>query len=329
MTIAEKIPCKTLNNGMAIPCIGMGTFGSDRYGAEEISQAVDGAIKAGYRLFDCASCYGNEASIGEVLDRAFKQNIVTRNQLTIMSKVWNDMHNRVEEAAAKSIRDLKCNYLDIYFIHWPFPNYHAPGCKKDARSPDARPFDPKEYLHTWRQCESLVKKGWVRALGVSNMTIAKLEAVLPEMEILPAVCELECHPLFQQQELLDWLNDNGIQPIAYMPLGSPQRPERDVFPEDQADLKHPVLVETGKRRGIHPALVALKWAVQKGQIPIPFSVKEAEYISNLECIAKDPLTEVEMSQIASIEANNRLVKGQVFLWEGARDWHEIWDEPAY
>lgn len=97
-------------------------------------------------------------------------------------------------------------------------------------------------------------------------------------------------------------------------------------PEDVADLQTPEMQEIAKAHGCHPALIALKWAHQRGQIPIPFSVHEAEYVSNLKAMIEDPLTEEEMKTIETLERNNRLVKGQVFLWEGAKDWHDLWDE---
>ena len=96
--------------------------------------------------------------------------------------------------------------------------------------------------------------------------------------------------------------------------------------EDIADLMMPEMQEIAKAHGVHPALVALKWAHQRGQLPIPFSVHEAEYVSNLKCLTEDPLTREEMDKIRTLERNNRLVKGQVFLWEGAKDWHDLWDE---
>ena len=212
------------------------------------------------------------------------------------------------------------------FIHWPFPNYHAPGCDVDSRNPDSKPFSTEEFIRTYRQCEELVEKGLIRNIGISNMTIPKLEAVLPLMKILPVACEMELHPCFQQQELFDYLNAHKIQPIGFMPLGSPQRPERDICPEDVADMQTPEMQEIAKAHGVHPALIALKWARQRGQIPIPFSVHEVEYVSNLKSMTEDPLTEEEMAKIATLEKNNRLVKGQVFLWEGANDWHDLWDE---
>ena len=105
----KKVPKRTLLNGQQIPCIGMGTFGSDRFTAEQISAAVAGAIRCGYRLFDCAASYGNEAEIGKVFAKAFAEGIVQRQELTIMSKVWNDMHGKgdVLVACARTLRDLR------------------------------------------------------------------------------------------------------------------------------------------------------------------------------------------------------------------------------
>ena len=320
------VPKVKVYTGEEIPCIGMGTFGSDRFSAEEVSAAVAGAIRCGYRMFDCAACYGNEHQIGEVFKAAFDEDVVERKDLYIMTKVWNDMHERVEESCRKSIADLQCDYIDMFFIHWPFPNYHAPGCDVDSRNPNSKPFSVEEFMNTYRQCESLVEKGLIRHIGISNMTIPKLEAVLPLMKIKPVACELELHPCFQQQELFDYLVAHDLQPIGYMPLGSPKRPERDMMPEDVADMEMPEMREIAAAHNCHPALVALKWAHQRGQIPIPFSIHEANYVSNLKSMTEDPLTEEEMAKIATLERNNRLVKGQVFLWPGAKDWHDLWDE---
>ena len=178
----------------------------------------------------------------------------------------------------------------------------------------------------WRQCEELVDQGLVRHIGMSNMTIPKLEAVLPLCRIRPAALEMELHPSFQQQELFDYLNAHHIQPVGYMPIGSPRRPERDIVETDIADLELPEMRAIAQAHGVHPAIIALKWAVQRGQIPIPFSVQEQNYVNNLKSMTEDPLSEEEMAVIAGLEKNNRRVKGQVFLWEGARDWHDLWDE---
>jgi len=321
----EKIPKKTLSSGEKIPSIGLGTFGSDKYGAAEVAKAVYGAVKFGYRLIDCAQVYQNEAQIGEVLDQLMREKVVKREELFIISKVWNDMHDKVHIACKQSLKDLRLDYLDLYLVHWPFRNYHAPGCDGDYRNPDAKPFSVDEYMETWRQCEELVEKGLVRYIGMSNMTIPKLEAVLPMCRIKPAVLEMELHPSFQQPELFDYAISHNMLPIGYCPLGSPSRPERDRTQDDVVDMELPAVVEAAKAHGVHPAAVCLKWAVQRGQVPIPFSVKEHQYKSNLACVTEDPLTEEEMEAIRLEDRNCRLIKGQVFLWKGAKGWEDLWD----
>ena len=323
----SSIPRRTLYDGTTVPAVGMGTFGSDKYGADQIAEAVYGGIRAGYRLIDCASVYMNEDKIGDALERVMQEGVVKREELFITSKVWNDMHaeGKVIESCEKSLKDLKLSYIDLYFVHWPFPNYHAPGCDGDSRNPDSRPFNLEEFMTTWRQCERLVDEGKVRYIGMSNMTIPKLEAVLPLCRIKPAALEMELHPGFQQPELFAYAKEHDILPVGYCPIGSPSRPERDRTAEDVADTQMPEIVEIAKRHNVHPALICLKWAVQRGQVPIPFSVKEPQYINNLKCATEDPLTDEEMETIRLADKNCRLVKGQVFLWPGAKGWEDLWD----
>ena len=320
----STVPSMRLGDGGTIPCLGMGTFGSDRVSPEEVAGAVAGGLRVGYRLFDCAACYWNEKQIGQVFRAAFDEKIIAREDLFIMTKVWNDMHREVEKSCLQSIEDLQCAYLDMLFIHWPFPNYHPPFCDVDTRNPDSRPFSVNEFLDTYRQIEALVDKGLVRHIGISNMTIPKLEAVLGQLRIKPAACEIEMHPCFQQTELYTYLKDHDILTIGYMPLGSPRRPERDIEPGDIADMQMPELLKIAQDHGVHPAIICLKWALQRGVLPIPFSVHN--YEANLRATVTEKLTDEEMGVISTLERNNRLVKGQVFLWEGARDWHDLWDE---
>ncbi|MBQ2462341.1 MAG: aldo/keto reductase [Clostridia bacterium] len=324
----KMVPTRTLSTGEKIPCIGMGTFGSDRFTPEQVSNAVAGAIRVGYRLFDCASVYGNEDLIGQVFEQAMKEGVVKREEFFVASKVWNDMHGKgdVLLSCAKSLRDLRLDYLDFYFVHWPFPNYHAPFCDGDSRNPDSKPFSVDEFMSTWRQMERLYDMGLVRNLGMSSMTIPKLEAVLPLCRIQPTVIEMELHPCFQQPELYDYVISKGIQPIGFCPIGSPTRPDRDMTPDDIADIQVPEVVEIAKRHQVHPAVICLKWAVQRGTLPIPFSIHENEYVSNLRCTFEDPLTDEEMAVLKTVDKNCRLIKGQVFLWPGANSWHDLWDE---
>lgn len=327
LTQQNAIPGRRLYTGEEIPCIGLGTFGSDKYDGDTIAEAVYGAIRCGYRLIDCAAVYGNEDRIGRVLKRALDEGLVSRKELFVISKVWNDMHGtgQVMKACRQSLKDLGLDSIDLYFVHWPFPNYHAPGCSGDSRNPDSKPFSTEEFMTVWRQCEELVEKGLVRYIGMSNMTIPKLEAVLPLCRIKPAALEMELHPGFQQPELFAYAVAHEILPVGYCPIGSPSRPERDRTREDVADTEMPQILAAAKAHNIHPAEVCLKWAVQRGQVPIPFSVKEEQYASNLKCVTRDPLTDAEMEAIRLGDKNCRLIKGQVFLWEGAAGWEDLWD----
>jgi alcohol dehydrogenase (NADP+) len=322
----SSIPLRTLSNGVEMPVIGMGTFGSDHVSSTQVANAVIGAAEFGERLFDCASVYGNEAEVGKAFDVIMRGGI-PREDLFVISKVWNDMHGdgEVIKSCKQSLADLGLDYLDLYLVHWPFPNFHPPQCDVTSRSPDAVPYIHENFMKTWAQMEQLHDMGLVRAIGTSNMTIPKMELLLRDCRVKPVINEMECHPHFQQQELFDYMVSKDIQPIGYCPIGSPGRPERDRTPEDTVDMEDPVIVRIGEAHGIHPAAVCLKWAIQRGLIVIPFSSTPRNYKANIACSVSAPLTDAEMDDISKIDKNCRLVKGQVFTWEGSRGWEDLWD----
>jgi alcohol dehydrogenase (NADP+) len=319
----KLIPQVTLYTRDKIPGIGLGTFGSDSVAADTVAETVRKAIHAGYRHIDCASVYGNEKNIGRVLNEIFESGFLKRQDLWITSKVWNDMHDKVVESCRQSLADLQIDYLDLYLVHWPFPNFHPPKCDVTSRSPNAKPYIHENYMKTWRQMEKLVDEGLVRNIGTSNMTIPKLERLLRGARIKPACNEMELHPHFQQPELYEFCLMHNIQPIAYCPLGSPGRPERDRTPEDTVDLEDPVILSIAERLKISPAQVAIQWAIRRGQIPIPFSVNH--FLENLEATAHIQLTEEDVQAISKIDKNCRLIKGQVFLWKENQSWEDLWD----
>jgi len=321
-----SIPERRLYTGAIMPAVGLGTFGSDAVGKAEVAAAVKGAAAVGYRHFDCASVYGNEDAVGASLEAIVRSGI-KREELWITSKLWNDMHGEANVIAScrKSLADLRLDYLDLFLVHWPFPNYHPPGCDVTSRSPDAKPNIHENFMRTWRAMEDLVDRKLVRHIGTSNMTTPKLKLVLRDARIRPAVNEMELHPHFQQPELFRFVVENGVQPIGYCPLGSPGRPERDRTPEDTSPMEDPVFVGIAERHGIHPAAVCIKWAVQRGQTPIPFSVNPRNYAANLRAAAEDPLSDEEMKAIAGIDRNCRLIKGPVFLWKDGLSWEDLWD----
>ncbi len=322
-----EIPQRRLYTGATMPAIGLGTFGSDHVTPSQVAEAVRGAAAVGYRHFDCASVYGNEAEVGRSLE-AIVAGGLKREEIWVTSKLWNDKHGEEDVIAScrKTLADLRLDYLDLYLVHWPFPNFHPPGCDVTSRSADAQPYIHANYMKTWRMMEKLVDLGLVRHIGTSNMTIPKLKLVLRDARIKPVVNEMELHPHFQQPEFFKYVVASGIQPVGYCPIGSPGRPERDRTPEDTAPTEDPVIVKIAQRHGVHPAVVCIKWAVQRGQTPIPFSTNPRNYLANLRGAAGDPLTETEMQEIAGIDRNCRLIKGQVFLWKDGQTWEDLWDK---
>ncbi len=315
------VPQRKLYTGAIMPGIGLGTFGSDRFSAEQVARAVEGALEVGYRHFDCASVYENQDLIGTVLEG------FPRAQLWITSKLWNDDHapKDVLPACERSLAELRTDYLDMYLVHWPFPNFHPPGCDVSARSPNARP------VCSQRVHGNLARDGTARRsrLGQAHRHFqhddSQAGAVVARRRIAPAVNEMELHPHFQQPDLFSYVLGKAIQPIGFCPIGSPTRPDRDRTPDDTVDIEDPVIVSIAKDHGVHPAVICVKWAVQRGQTPIPFSIKRNEYESNLASVVTEPLTADEMLAIAGTDKNNRLIKGHVFLWKQDQSWEDLWD----
>lgn len=320
------VPHVAMPDGGRMPAIGLGTFGSDHASAAAVAAAVADGLAMGYRHLDCAAVYRNEREIGEVLRRAIAGGI-PRDELFVTSKLWNDRHAPADVAPAfeQSLRDLGLDHLDLYLVHWPFPNTHQPGVDVGSRDSNARPYLHERYMDTWGELERLVERGVVRWIGTSNMTIPKLRLVLRDARIRPAANEMELHPHFQQPELFAFVRAAGIVPIGYSPIGSPARPERDRTPEDSVDIEDPVIVAAARRLGVHPAVVCIRWAIQRGQVPIPFSTRRANLLANLRGAVGEPLTDEEMAAIAGIDRNCRLIKGQVFLWKAGQSWEDLWD----
>ena len=143
-----SMPMRKLYTGASLPSIGLGTFGSDHASAELVADVVREALRIGYRYIDCAACYGNEREVGEALKEAMDEGL-DRGELFILSKLWNDMHapENVVKSCEKSLADLDLAYLDCYLVHWPFPNYHAPGCGGTRATP---PHGPTSTKNSWK-----------------------------------------------------------------------------------------------------------------------------------------------------------------------------------
>ncbi|TFH06416.1 MAG: aldo/keto reductase [Spirochaetales bacterium] len=319
--LMTAIPSITLNDGRQIPQLGFGTF---RVAPDDTAEVVRMALEAGYRHIDTAEMYENEGGVGE----GVRASGLDREDVFVTSKLSNAYHrpDDARRAFDETLSVLGFDYVDLFLIHWPFPNHHDPGVDVNARHPHSKPYIHADFMKVWRQMERIADAGLAHHIGTSNMTVPKIRLLMSDCRIKPAFNEMELHPHFQQPELFDYCRSHGIIPVGYSPLGSPNRPPRDTTPTDTVDIQDPVILTIAEAHGIHPATVCLKWAVQRGQVPIPMSTKRRNILSNLKAVTEDPLTGEEMEAISRIDRNCRLIKGQVFLWPGSKGWEELWDE---
>jgi alcohol dehydrogenase (NADP+) len=323
-----------LPDGTLMPQAAMGTFHSDNPDLEKgMEDIVVEAIRLGYRHLDCATAYQNEEVVGRAIDRAIKEGLVKREELFVLSKLWNrDMApEEVIPACKASLKELGLDYLDMYVVHWPWPNFHVPGASGDAKNDHAVPYIHEQFMATWAKMTELKKMGLVKNIGTSNQTQKTMELLLRDTDDFnrPVYNQMELHPLFQQQELVKYLVDNKVAPAGYMSLGSPRRPERDRFAEHQADVQHPVIQKIAQETGMTPPEVCLSWAHQRKNNGVGYvaMAERSEWIkSNLMVSAKNVLTKEQFEAIdgdgsyenPGINANNRLIWGQVFFWPEAR-----------
>jgi alcohol dehydrogenase (NADP+) len=298
----DSVPQQVLYTGARIPAIGLGTFGSASAGPLAIADVVLGAAAVGYRHFDCASVCGNERQMGYSFQQILR-NGISREELWVTSKVQSDKNGEVDAIASckQSLSDLQLDYLDLYLVHWPFPGFHPYGGDVHSRGANTKPYVHENYMKTWRQMEKLVTMGLVRHIGASDMTIPELELLLSDAAIKPAVHAMELHPHFQQPELFRYVVEQGIVPIGYCPLGSPNRLDRQRAAGGAVDLEDPVIIGIAGRQRIRPAEVCLKWALQRGQIPIPVSTKRCNYFNNLKSAVTPPLSSDNMQAIEKID----------------------------
>ena len=323
----NKIPRFRLSSGAGIPVIGIGTYHNEIFTFEEVAKAVYGAVKAGYRLVDCAAGYHDEPEIGAALEQSMAEGI-PREDLFITSKLDNTKHEPqdVIPALKQTLSDLRLDYLDAYYIHWPFRQ--LPGLMAEGKT-NCKPYLLDEYLETYQELEKAVDQGLIRYIGTSNLSKKKYEQLLPAVRIRAVLNQMELHPCFSQVPFTEYLKKENILPVAYSPIGAPVRPKQYRYPGDVSDIQQPIIVDIAKRHQVHPAVICVKWAVQSGQLPIPFTVNANEYYANLKAVTEDPLTAEEMNQISAVECGCRVQRGNDFIWAGMHDWHDVWDEDLY
>ncbi|CAG5175596.1 uncharacterized protein ALTATR162_LOCUS8149 [Alternaria atra] len=224
----------TLNTGAQIPAVGFGTWQAK---PGEVERAVETALKAGYRHIDCAAIYRNEAEVGDGIRRSG----VPRSEIFLTGKLWNTKHapEDVEAALDKSLQDLGVEYLDLFLMHWPVAFNGATGKWFPLRENGVFDLVDIDPATTYKAMEKLLDTGKVRAIGVSNFTVNRLNDLLSKTDVVPAVNQVEAHPYLQQPPLFDFCKSKGILIEAYSPLGNNQTGEpRTVDDElDQSNMQ--------------------------------------------------------------------------------------------
>ncbi|MHC4407613.1 MAG: aldo/keto reductase [Planctomycetota bacterium] len=297
---------KTLEFADALPMLGLGTWKST---PGEVGSAVRTALELGYRHIDCAAIYGNEAEIGAALAGC------ERDQLWITSKLWNNAHAAadVEPALRKTLSDLRLDYLDLYLIHWPVVLRKE--CVVPETGADMLSLEQVPILETWRAMEALVDKGLCRNIGVSNFSIAKLDALLGSARIAPAMNQIELHPYLQQPAMLEFCAAHRIGLTAYSPLGSPDRPETMKAEDEPVLLEDAAVASIAARHDCSPAQVLIAWAIARGTAVIPKSVNRTRLEQNL-AAASIALSETDMAELAALDRARRYVDGSFWEREG-------------
>ena len=256
-----------LNNGVQMPYFGLGVYLSKD--GNEVIQAIDDALQHGYRHIDTASIYKNERGVGE----AIKQSSVNREDLFVVSKVWNSDQGfeSTLKAYDDSLKRLDLDYLDLYLIHWP-----KEGLYKD----------------TWKALEKIYSEKRVKAIGVSNFLQHHLEDVMMDSEVVPMVNQMEFHPYLVQQDLLDFCKNKGIQYEAWSPMM-----QGHIFKMDE-------FKQLAEKYGKTIAQIVLRWDLQKGVVTIPKSVKKERIISNAQ-IFDFELEESDMQLLDAMDQGKR------------------------
>lgn len=256
MTVPDKLRFRKipLNNGSEIPALGFGTLIPD---PTETKKAVKAALEVGFRQFDCAERYRNEKEVGEAIKEALRDGKIRREELFVGTKLWNSNHRpeRVKPAFEASLKRLQLDYVDLYLIHTPFA--FKPGEEQDPRDENGKVIydEGVTLLDTWRALENLVDQGRCKAIGLSDISLEKVQEIFESARIKPAVVQVESHPYLPQWDLLDFCKKKGIVLLAFAPLGHGIEPKL---------VEDPVITTISKRVKRTPAQVLLAWALQRG-----------------------------------------------------------------
>jgi len=299
-----ETPNVELPTGQKIPILGLGTWQSK---PGEVKNAVMAAIDAGYRHIDGAFCYQNENEVGDGIRAKIDEGKVKREDLWYTSKLWSTHHHPddVEKACRDALKVTQMDYFDLYLMHWPMA--FKRGDNFWPLGDDGKLIcENTDYVDTWKAMETLVEKGLVRAIGLSNFPVPWIQRILDLPNKVPiSNVQVEMHPYLAQQELVDFCKSKGMTVTAYSPLGSPARPGKATG--DPVLMEDSVVNEIAKSKGRTPAQVLVRYSLQRGIICIPKSVTPSRIQANFEVLDFE-LSENEMKQLKEINKDFRFLK---------------------
>lgn len=312
------VPCAAMQtlpllDGTEFPAFGLGTWLSEP-GA--VCRAVRTAIELGYRHIDAAWIYLNEEEVGRGIAEAIAAGDVTRDQLWVTTKLWNDCHapEHVQPALERSLGLLGLDYIDLYLMHWPVAHRHQvvrPKGPEDFLSLAERPLEA-----TWEAMAKLPGTELARHVGVSNFSASKIGTIIEAVGVTPVVNQVELHPYNQQTELLAYLAEHKIVATAYSPLGSSGRPASMTRPDETSLLQDATVGAIAQSHAINPAQVLIAWALARGTAVIPKSTNPDRIAQNLAATQVE-LSERDIQRLAALDASARYVDGSFWCPPGS------------
>ncbi|KAG2191108.1 hypothetical protein INT46_009032 [Mucor plumbeus] len=300
----------TLNRtGDKMPLVG---FGCWKVSPEDAEGTIYNAIKSGYRLIDGAADYGNEIEVGRGINKAIKEGIVTREEVFVVTKLWNTYHNkdRLRGAFDKQLNDLGLEYVDLYLIHFPVPLKHVninevyPAGWYQPNKTEIE-FEPSPMHECWHEMEKLVDANLARNIGISNFNVQLILDLLTYAKIKPAVLQVELHPYLQQSRLVTWVQSQGINITAYSSFGPASFVDLTTDGKTAAPLlEHATIKEIANKHNKTTGQVLLRWSTERNVAVIPKSTNQDRIKSNLDIFSWS-LDKEDMDKIASLEKGLR------------------------
>lgn len=271
--------------------IGLGTYCLPN-NDETVQLIVDAVLKLGYRHIDTANIYQNEEAVGKALKKIFESGI-KRSEIFVTTKLWISDKNRAESALRESLKKLQLEYLDLYLIHWP----HTQMKINDKFVAEKVPL----YV-LWKNLENCVKKNLVKNIGISNFNCQLIIDLLSYCEIRPFCNQIEIHPYLTQFEFVNWLNNEGIIPVAYSSLGNMARCEKN---KKNILMKEPLIEKLAKKYGKTPAQILLNWSLSRNQVFLAKSSKMKRLEENIN-VFSFKLEKEDVEEINGLNINMRL-----------------------